>query len=189
MKNNRTPGNSNDFAPDNRNRSEMVSWEAICRDYVQPQARPALLAEIRLQRQQRQDTRNRNRVWRIAAAFALLFPILAALSLLPHGENELTAMQRFNSINQPQQLKFVVNAQQSHDQVTFSLRAPSQWAFYGYRGSQYLSWSGKLKAGPNLLSIPLVAHQAVDGTLVVTISHKDAVKEYRIPLQVGRQPA
>jgi len=164
------------------------TWKSICQNQSVPQPRPDLLTDILRARKQFEEKRRRQRRWGLAASIALGIPLLTSLLLANKSDNELVALQRFNSINQPQQLTFVVNARQSHEQVTFSLKAPAQWTFYGYQGSHYLKWSGKLNAGANLLSIPLIAHKAVAGTLVVTIRHKDAVKEYRIPVDVNRQP-
>lgn len=164
-------------------------WVAIRQAYIQPQPRSTLMAEILQQREHRQLRRASRFRYAAAALLLMLLPIISVMVYWPHHGNTSVAMQRFKSVNTPQRLKFIVNAAQSHEQVTFSLRAPAQWSFYGYRDQQVLNWHGKLKAGSNLLSIPLVAHKAVAGTLVVTIRHKDAVKQYRIPVDVAKQPA
>ena len=170
----------------NKTGNEKISWKSICASYQNAQARPDLVTEILALRHSRENQRRR-RHWGMTAAAALFLPLLISLMMLVQPVRDDVAMQRFKSINQPQQLKFVVNAKESHEHVTFSIKAPAQWTIYGYQGSQ-LSWNGRLKAGSNLLSIPLIAHKAVAGTLVVTISHKDAVKEYRIPVDVDHQP-
>lgn len=165
-------------APDSR-------WDSICRDYQAPQPRPDLANAILAQRRRQSKRRMQ---WQVAACFVLALPFVAYATFLSVNRFEQVAAQHFSAINQPQQLRFIVNAKQRHDKVRFSLQAPKQWTFYGYRGSQFLTWEGQLKAGPNLLNIPLVAHQAVSGNLVVTIRHQDEVKKYRIALDVNRQP-
>lgn len=173
-------------ASDSRLPLTSSRWEDICREYQPPLAPPGLAEAIVTKRRRRSKQRS---IWQIAASIAVALPLVAYLTVLSSTKLGLVTAQRFSAINQPQQLQFVVTAKQRHDKVRFSLQAPKQWAFYGYRDSQFLTWEGQLKAGSNLLKIPLVAHQAVSGTLVVTIRHNDEVKEYRIALDVNRQPA
>lgn len=88
------------------------------------------------------------------------------------------------SLNTPQQVNFLVKAKQAHDEVTFSLHVPPEWELYGYHGQKILSWNGKLKAGNNLLTIPVVALQPKSGTLIMQIKHKQFVKEYKLEVDV-----
>jgi len=173
-------------APDSRFSPTSPRWESICREYQPPLASPGLADAIMAKRRRRSKQRS---IWQIAASIAVALPLLAYLTFVSSNKLGMVTAQRFSAINQPQRLQFVVTAKQAHDKVRFSLQAPKQWTFYGYRDSQFLTWEGQLKAGSNLLNIPLVAHQAVSGTLVVTIRHNDEVKEYRIALDVNRQPA
>ena len=160
------------------------NWASLVASYRAPQPRSDLIQHIRAARllQQQRKRRRWQQFAGIAAILALLPLLLPTLS-----QHSNDALHRFNAVNQPQQLRFLVQARESHDQVTFSLKAPEQWAFYGYPGQPQLTWNGRLKAGANLLSIPMIAHKAVPGTLVVTISHKDAVKEYKIQVDVAQQ--
>jgi len=194
MKNKQPPDLDSAWTPQDDNHTDYASmrvWQSLCRNVVNPLPHRDLAAEI-LRKRQEKESRQRRLYFRYAAVIAFLIPAISLVFtsqlVSNHSNSSVADLQQFNSINQPQQIKFVVSAVQSHDDVNFSIQAPAQWTFYGYKGSRHLSWNGKLQAGQNLLSIPLVAHEAVAGTLVVTISHKGSIKEYRIPIDVNRQP-
>jgi len=86
--------------------------------------------------------------------------------------------------NQPSQVNFLVYSEQIIDNVTFTVSVPAQMVLYGYNGRNTLSWSGKLKQGKNLLTVPVMALSEQNGVLVMKITHKNAIKEYRVAVNV-----
>ena len=86
--------------------------------------------------------------------------------------------------NKPSQVNFLVHSEQIIDNVTFTLSVPPQMVLYGYNGQKTLSWNGKLKQGKNLLTVPVMALSEQTSVLVMKIRHKNAIKEYRVAVNV-----
>lgn len=169
--------------------SDSKRWESMCQSVEMPKAGDELLDRILRERQAKERRTKRVRHYALVASIVLLLPTLAGIKLMLERDNDIVTLQRFAALNKPQDVNFIVNAKQAHAEVTFSVTVPPQWEFFGYRHQRALTWRGQLRAGKNLLSIPLVAHQAVAGTLVVSIRDKDTVKEYRIRVDVKSDQA
>lgn len=126
----------------------------------------------------------------VAIAASIVFSIVLSTIMNNDSRAPLSSAQIQNqtqivaALNEPSQVNFLVNAKHAIDDVIFSLNVPPELELYGYTGQQTLSWSGKLKKGNNLLTIPVVALTHHSATLVMEIKHNDAVKEYKVLVDV-----
>jgi len=129
----------------------------------------------------------------IAASVCLAVMITLVINFGGHSENitvmavstTTTTQSSISAVkNKPSQVNFLVHSEQIIDNVTFTVSVPPQMVLYGYNGRSTLSWSGKLKQGKNLLTVPVMALSEQDGFLVMKITHKNAIKEYRVAVNV-----
>jgi hypothetical protein len=167
---------------------QITSLRHLYRGLPRAPVPDGLLDRIRDARIRKSKRSKRLRVTLLAcAASAMLgLAIVLQLSLDTSPERIPGGTRMLSSVHQPEQVNFLVTAKEAHDEVTFSLLLPPEWELQGYQGQQTLSWPGKLKAGNNLLSIPVVALQPKPGTLIMQIRDKDTVKEYKLHVDVKR---
>ena len=170
---------------------QVQALQQLYRAVPRPQPRHGLIDDIRQGRKTKLQRGKRYQSVFWASAASLLLGLLVLLQYPTPGTNGRTpnTTHLLASVHKPEQVNFLVTAKQAHEQVTFSLQVPPEWELYGYQGKQSLSWHGKLKAGNNLLSIPVVALQPKAGILIMQIKHNGAVKEYKVQVDVKQDKA
>ncbi len=157
------------------------------------QASPALLrriVETRATKQHQQHQQHQQKViwFSTGAASALVVSILLLIVTFvfkPLDSSTQSMSAVIATLNEAHDINFVVNSDQALENVTFSVLVPSNIQLKGYSGLHELAWNGKLIKGDNLLSLPVIAHNAAPGILVMRIQHRNAEKEYRINISVG----
>lgn len=169
--------------------AQAAARQQLFRSLPRPQPRAGLGDDIRQARRAKAMRAKRFRFAIISCAASVLFGLAIVLRLAISTSDSPGEIRMVSSVHQPEQVNFLVTAKEAHEKVTFSLLLPPEWEFYGYQGQQSLSWPGKLKAGNNLLSIPVVALQPKPGVLIMQIRHKDTIKEYKLYVDVKRDSA
>ena len=74
------------------------------------------------------------------------------------------------SLYDTREVRFVVNSRHDLQGARVTLRIPAHLELEGYPGKQELSWTTNLKAGANLLSLPLRAAELGSGEVVMEIN-------------------
>jgi len=118
------------------------------------------------------------------AASLLLFAATLILKPLDASTPSMSAV--IDSLHVEQNINFVVHSNKALDNVRFSVAIPSNIQLKGYSGLRELAWNGKLIKGDNLLSLPVIANNAVPGVMVMRVMHQGAEKEYRINVNIDR---
>ncbi|HEY3486764.1 MAG TPA: zf-HC2 domain-containing protein [Gammaproteobacteria bacterium] len=77
-----------------------------------------------------------------------------------------------------------VDSDRSVNEVRFTIELPDGIEIAGYPGQTRLSWEGRLEAGLNRLTLPLIAHrEAHEGVLKTRIEYAGGGQELTLPLQ------
>ena len=135
------------------------------------------------------ERRGRQRVQRrwlplggaLAAGLALLF--MASILMTPPGDGALR--QVTVALEQPEQVNLAINSKAAMDHVRFTVSLPDGVEMIGAPGRRVVSWEGRLRAGANLLSLPVVAHGSTGGQLEARVEQGDRSKTYRLRMQVA----
>lgn len=88
-------------------------------------------------------------------------------------------------VNQPRDLSLAFNAPRDFEGATFVMALPPGVELVNYPGQREIIWQADLKAGRNLLTLPLLAKNNRGGEVVAEIRHGKEIK--RFVLQVGVQ--
>ncbi len=86
-----------------------------------------------------------------------------------------------------QMVALKIDAPQAFSQVEFSVSLPHNVALRDQPELREFAWTGQLRAGMNVLSLPLVGVVPEGGELVATVRFGAATKSLRIPLRVPAQ--
>lgn len=87
------------------------------------------------------------------------------------------------SLYQPKKVNMVFNVPEAVAAATISMELPEHVQIAGYQGHQ-IEWQTALKAGKNLLSLPIVAQQQLDGEIIARIRYGNSEKEFRMRLNI-----
>ncbi len=161
------------------------------------QASPVLLRRIvetraTKQPQQRHQRHQRHQkvIWFSAGAASVLVAsillLVVTFVLKPLDSSTQSMSAVIATLHEAHNINFVVNSDQALENVKFSVLVPSNIQLKGYSDLHELAWNGKLIKGDNLLSLPVIARNAAPSILVMRIQHRNAEKEYRININVGR---
>ncbi|RZO85443.1 MAG: hypothetical protein EVA65_06165 [Oceanococcus sp.] len=88
-------------------------------------------------------------------------------------------------LGQTQMVALKIDAPQAFDHVEFEVALPSNVVLEGQPELREFAWSGQLRAGVNVLSLPLVGVDAAGGQLIATVTYGNTRKSLRIPLSVA----
>ncbi len=88
-------------------------------------------------------------------------------------------------LGQTQMVALKIDAPQAFDHVEFEVALPSNVVLEGQPDLREFAWSGQLRAGVNVLSLPLVGVDAAGGQLIATVTYGNTKKSLRIPLSVA----
>ena len=130
-----------------------------------------------------------NRVWRSsfggAIAAAALVVFVASFLFDPSARSpsaELPEVAIALAKTTPVTLVFATDKALRGARV--SLQLPASIELAGYSGRRHLSWTTDLKAGNNVLELPLVALALVADEIVATLSHENGTKTFRLKIRV-----
>ncbi|HUG77595.1 MAG TPA: zf-HC2 domain-containing protein [Burkholderiales bacterium] len=88
-------------------------------------------------------------------------------------------------LERPQVVRLMFNSAKPLPGAILSLALPENVELVGYGARRELTWQADLRAGPNLLQLPLVAHGTPGGELVARLSHGDASKAVRVKIRLN----
>lgn len=81
-------------------------------------------------------------------------------------------------------ISLAIDSDRALAEVTFTIELPDGVEVDGYPGQRELSWQGKLQAGLNRLTLPLLTHQqAREGVLKARIEYAGGGRELVLPLK------
>lgn len=123
-----------------------------------------------------------SRLWRqggLAAALAasVFFGIMIVLISQPSEGPSPVATSRIEKT-----IKVVFQAEQALDNVTFSLILPPHVKLQGHLKKANVQWTGSLRRGRNLMTLPLVATNANEGRIFMEIIHGSERKRFEVPM-------
>ncbi len=88
-------------------------------------------------------------------------------------------------LGQTQMVALKIDAPQAFEHVEFEVALPSNVVLEGQPELREFAWNGKLRAGVNVLSLPLVGIGESGGQLIATVTYGNTKKSLRIPLNVA----
>lgn len=88
------------------------------------------------------------------------------------------------SMQQPKNISVVFNAKEDLQQVTISIELSDNLALDGYAGKRTVSWNTPLQKGKNVLSLPIIATQSGNGTVIARLRLGEQDKTFRIHVNV-----
>jgi len=93
------------------------------------------------------------------------------------------------SVDQVRTVNVAINARHKLNQAQLTITLPDGVELAGFPGRRQLSWHTDLKAGKNLLQLPVIAHSAKGGILVARVQHQDQTETLEIKMAAddGRQ--
>lgn len=83
------------------------------------------------------------------------------------------------------EVHILLHSKKGLDDVRFLVLVPDSMGIKGFGSKKEIAWTGTLKKGENILSLPLIRHSEKSQTVVVRIEHQDSTKEYHIQLAAG----
>ena len=143
---------------------------AMPEDYAQRQFQ-RLWSEKRYE----QPVRRRRYFYYPALAASLLLGVLLGGGLMnwfASGPSPLSIQPLTVALYETREVRFVVNARRDLASARVTIRIPDHLELAGYPGRQELTWTTSLKAGANLLSLPLRAANPGSGEVVMVIDSK-----------------
>lgn len=84
------------------------------------------------------------------------------------------------SMLQEKDISLVFNAKENLDKVSISIELSDNLALDGYGGKRTVSWNTPLQKGKNVLSLPIIATQPGNGTVIARLRLGDQDKIFRI---------
>lgn len=128
----------------------------------------------RLWAEQKFETRKKGfrHLFHPALAAALLMGILLGggmMQWLSSSAPSFSSQPVTVSLHDTREVRFVVNARNDLQGARVTLRIPEHMELQGYPGRYELTWTTNLKAGANLLSLPLRAADLGSGEVVMMV--------------------
>ncbi len=100
----------------------------------------------------------------------------------PSGTEKLAGI--VIALHETKTVQLAFNAEQALNGATLYIRLPDGVEMRGFPGQREIRWRTDLARGVNLLSLPLIAVAASDGTLRARLEHDARSTEFTIPLHV-----
>jgi hypothetical protein len=122
-------------------------------------------------------------VWGAAAAGALAaslvwFVVLAARVDTPQQPSLQLAL------HESREISLVIDSERALEGATIRLYATGSVALAGYEDQAEIQWLASLNQGANLLSLPVVAREPGQGSIVAEIEHQGKTRRVNVLLQV-----
>lgn len=89
------------------------------------------------------------------------------------------------ALHETHTVQLAFNAERDLPQATLSITLPAGVELRGFPGQHRVTWQTNIARGANVLSLPLIAVSASDGTLLARLTHGDRSAELTIPLHVS----
>lgn len=139
----------------------------VAEDYAQRQFQ-------RLWAEQKYETRPKGlrHLFHPALAASLLLGILLGGGMMQWWSSSSPSLMTqpvMVNLHDTREVRFVVNARSDLQGARVTIRIPGHMELEGYPGRHELSWTTNLKAGANLLSLPLRASDLGSGEVVMVI--------------------
>jgi len=157
------------------------------RDVLPELKAPAMRPEFASQafakvRQQHSRAAGSTRLRGTGLALAASLALAGIVGVFVHQPNstEPEAAAIHISMQQPKNVNVVFNAKEDLQQVTISIELPDNLSLDGFAGEKMVSWNTTLQKGKNVLSLPIIATQAGNGTLVARLRLGEQDKVFRI---------
>ncbi len=144
--------------------------------------------------------RTRRRQWYMGGAIAASLTLaLTAQLLLPGLQNPATAPVSSGpaiaqneaipgvniALGQVHKVGLAIKAAMNIDDATFVISLPEGVELSGFPGQRVVRWQGRLKAGKNLLELPVVVNEGKGGVLEARIEHGQKRSVYRVKMAVS----
>jgi hypothetical protein len=84
------------------------------------------------------------------------------------------------SVESAKNVRVMLNSKVALNDAKVQIGVPSNISIDGYPGVQRLTWLTDLKAGNNVIMLPLIMHKPLDGVIEITLEHNNAVKNLHI---------
>ena len=108
-------------------------------------------------------------VWFIVMAVRFDVPTEPSLQLALHESREIS---------------LVIDSERALEGATIRLYATGSIALVGYEEQAEITWMASLNQGANLLSLPVVAREAGNGSIVAEIEHEGKTRRVNVLMQV-----
>jgi len=118
----------------------------------------------------------------LAAGLALWLVTGWLASEQPGGDHRLAEITV--TANQVHTINLAINARHELHHARLTISLPAGMELTGFPGRHKLSWHTDLKAGNNLLQLPLIAHGVAGGVLIARIEHQNQNETLEINMAV-----
>ena len=121
-----------------------------------------------------------------STALAAGVALMAVIALLPNSmpENDISITQVAISLDQTQTVNLVFNSANTLEQATLTITLPDHVELAGLPGQRVISWQAPLKAGQNILPLPLRGLAQQQGELLASIEQGGKTKSIRVQVKV-----
>lgn len=170
--------------PSCRGRQEQaLALQRALRELPAPPPRPGFLDQALARASRAPAGLHRRPAFALALAASLALGI--ALSVFFAAQREpASAITVALVLEKPQTVRLMFNSAKALPAATLSVVLPDNVELVGYGSRRELTWQADLRAGANLLELPLVAHATTGGELVARLSHGDASKALRVNIRI-----
>lgn len=117
----------------------------------------------------------------LAAGIAFLALTAVLPRLHPAADNGFISAR----LDEDNSLHLVLNSTTELSQVTFAVITPDNLALQGFSDNHRVEWTGQLKKGRNLVSLPIVAQGDGTGRIIMEISHGNEHKRFAVQIGGG----
>ncbi len=161
-----------------------LQMKRLLRAMPAPPPDAGLAARILAQRNERSlpTSRTAARFTMVAAMLAAGIAYLAVTALLPWGQPAAGGDQISARLAADHSLHLVLNSTDELQQVTFVVITPDNLALEGFASTHRVEWTGQLKKGRNLVSLPIVAVGDSAGKIIMEISHGNEHKRFAVQI-------
>lgn len=115
-------------------------------------------------------------VWALAASLLIGVGVWMGTTLVPR-ESEPFAGGLTLAADTVTTIHLAFNAKHQVDEVLFVLSVPDGFEIQGHPGQRHIEWRGQLKAGRNLMKLPIKAGSDGDGILIATLQSNGKQKK------------
>lgn len=89
--------------------------------------------------------------------------------------------------NETREIDVLIDSERDLDNATIRIAVTGDIALDGYENEPEIDWQTDLEQGPNLLSLPIVAHGKGGGRLVAVVEHEGKTRTFMIDVAVASE--
>jgi len=119
--------------------------------------------------------------------FALNLPLLQ--SVTPQQNPVMDIPLVTIALHETRDVRLVFHAEQALQNTRFTLQLPPQVELRGFPGQDYISWTGSLKQGQNLLVLPVIAQGRNGGELTARIENNGKTEQFTVHMKIDDHQA